>query len=230
MNTGKRLATNRIFDIYEDPKDLDNVIFVAKGSKNGEIVKKVSFLSRSFGSFKKFDGLPVTLIGVIDRTNPIDLSKISGLSISKKKPTDTSAKGMTGGIVLFKGVPKPKKKPPTVTSTDINNLAVRVRQHNAKAKPAQRANLRDLKNVYLRGLEDGDKSSANKRISKFLSLLMSDKPKDVKYFDDNDLLPLDHPWRNRKTTKKWAGFDDGEYGVKYAEKCCPQVVKRYHAK
>ena len=127
-------------------------------------------------------------------------------------------------------VPKPKKKPPTVTSTDINNLAVRVRQHNAKAKASQRANLRDLKNVYMRGLQDGDKVSANKRVSKFLSLLMSDKPKDVKYFDDNDLLPLDHPWRNRKTSKKWAGFDDGEYGIKYAEKCCPQVVKRYHAK
>ena len=140
------------------------------------------------------------------------------------------SKGMSEGIVLFKGVPKARKKPPTVTSTDINNLAVKVRQHNAKAKPAQRANLRDLKNVYLRGLQDGDKTSANKRVSKFLSLLMSDKPKDVKYFDDNDLLPLDHPWRNRKTTKKWAGFDDGEYGVKYAEKCCPQVVKRYHAK
>ena len=134
------------------------------------------------------------------------------------------------GVLSFKGVPKPKKKPPTVTSTDINNLAVRVRQHNAKAKASQRANLRDLKNVYMRGLEDGDKTSANKRISKFLSLLMSDKPKDVKYFDDNDLLPLDHPWRNRKTTKKWAGFDDGEYGVKYAEKCCPRVVKRHYAK
>ena len=148
----------------------------------------------------------------------------------KKKDLENSLDTLSEGVVLFKGVPKARKKPPTVTSTDINNLAIRVRQHNGKAKPAQRANLRDLKNVYLRGLEDGDKSSANKRISKFLSLLMSDKPKDVKYFDDNDLLPLDHPWRNRKTTKKWAGFDDGEYGVKYAEKCCPQVVKRYHAK
>ena len=148
----------------------------------------------------------------------------------KKKDLYNSLDTLSEGMVLFKGVPKARKKPPTVTSTDINNLAVRVRQHNAKAKPAQRANLRDLKNVYLRGLEDGNKTSANKRVSKFLSLLMSDKPKDVKYFDDNDLLPLDHPWRNRKTNKKRAGFDDGEYGVKYAEKCCPQVVKRYHAK
>jgi hypothetical protein len=148
----------------------------------------------------------------------------------KKKDLYNSLDTLSEGVVLFKGVPKARKKPPTVTSTDINNLAVRVRQHNAKAKPAQRANLRDLKNVYLRGLEDGNKTSANKRVSKFLSLLMSDKPKDVKYFDDNDLLPLDHPWRNRKTNKKREGFDDGEYGVKYAEKCCPQVVKRYHAK
>jgi hypothetical protein len=147
-----------------------------------------------------------------------------------KKVLDTPANGMSEGMVLFKGVPKARKKPPTVTSTDINNLAIRVRQHNAKAKASQRANLRDLKNVYMRGLEDGDKTSANKRVSKFLSLLMSDKPKDVKYFDDNDLLPLNHPWRNRKTNKKRAGFDDGEYGVKYTEKCCPQVVKRYHAK
>lgn len=153
-------------------------------------------------------------------------------SIGVKPSTEknTSNRAMSDGVIRFKGVPKARKKPPTVTSTDINNLAVRVRQHNAKAKPAQRTNLRDLKNVYLRGLEDDDKASANKRVSKFLSLLMSDKPKDVKYFDDNDLLPLDHPWRNRKTTKKWAGFDDGEYGVKYAKKCCPQVVKRYHSK
>lgn len=155
---------------------------------------------------------------------------VEAVDSSEPKPKNIPTKGMSEGIVLFKGVPKARKKPPTVTSTDINNLAIRVRQHNAKAKPAQRANLRDLKNVYLRGLEDGDKTSANKRVSKFLSLLMSDKPKDVKYFDDNDLLPLDHPWRNRKTTKKWAGFDDGEYGVKYAEKCCPQIVKRYRAK
>lgn len=170
---------------------------------------------------------------VLIETSTNEKGELSGFVIVKnqeKKSLDQPAEKLGEGLFLFKGVPKARKKPPTVTSTDINNLAVRVRQHNAKAKPAQRANLRDLKNVYLRGLQDGDKASANKRISKFLSLLMSDKPKDVKYFDDNDLLPLDHPWRNRKTTKKWAGFDDGEYGVKYAEKCCPQVVKRYHAK
>ena len=167
--------------------------------------------------------------GIRGDNSPLNNPRRQGSGF-KKKDLENSLDTLSEGVVLFKGVPKARKKPPTVTSTDINNLAIRVRQHNGKAKPAQRANLRDLKNVYLRGLEDGDKSSANKRISKFLSLLMSDKPKDVKYFDDNDLLPLDHPWRNRKTTKKWAGFDDGEYGVKYAEKCCPQVVKRYHAK
>ena len=133
-------------------------------------------------------------------------------------------------MLSFKGVPKPKKKPPTLTSDDINNLAVRVRQHNAKSASKAKTNLRDLKIVYVRGLLEDGRKEADKRVSKFLSLLNSDKPKDVKYFDDNDLLPLDHPWRNRKTTKKWAGFDDGEYGVKYAEKCCPQVVKRYRAK
>ena len=177
-------------------------------------------------------------------TNVSDYNRVTGIrgdnsprvnprrqgSAFRKKGSDNHLSTLSEGVTLFKGVPKARKKPPTLTSTDINNLAVRVRQHNAKAKPAQRANLRDLKNVYLRGLQDGDKTSANKRVYKFLSLLMSDKPKDVKYFDDNDLLPLDHPWRNRKTNKKRAGFDDGEYGVKYAEKCCPQVVKRYHAK
>ncbi len=177
-------------------------------------------------------------------TNVSDYNRVTGIrgdnsprnnprrqgSAFRKKDPDNSLDALSEGVVLFKGVPKARKKPPTVTSTDINNLAVRVRQHNAKAKPTQRANLRDLKNVYLRGLKDGDKTSANKRVSKFLSLLMSDKPKDVKYFDDNDLLPLEHPWRNRKTNKKRAGFDNGEYGVKYAEKCCPQVVKRYRVK
>jgi len=62
-----------------------------------------------------------------------------------------------------------------------------------------------------------------------LALLNSDKPADVKYFDDNDLLPLDHPWRNRKTNKKWAGFREGEYGVKYSKGCCPRVVKRHYS-
>lgn len=159
--------------------------------------------------------------------------ELSGFVVVKnqeKKSLNQSAKKMGVGLVLFKGVPKARKKPPTVTSTDINNLAIRVRQHNAKAKTAQKTNLRDLKTVYLRGLNDGDRSSANKRVSQFLSLLLSDKPKDVKYSDDNDLLPLDHPWRNKKTNKKWAGFDDGEYGIKYKEQCCPQIVKRHYAK
>jgi hypothetical protein len=144
------------------------------------------------------------------------------------KPSQKDA--LTDGIFLHKVVAKPKKLPPSISSSDVNNLAIRVRQHNAKAKTTQKTNLRDLKTVYLRGLQDGDRSSANKRVSQFLSLLLSDKPKDVKYSDDNDLLPLDHPWRNKKTNKKWAGFDDGEYGIKYKEQCCPQIVKRHYAK
>lgn len=134
------------------------------------------------------------------------------------------------GIFFYKGVPKPKKKPPTVTSTDINNLAVMVRKNNAKAKTSAKTNLRDLKVVFVRGLTDGGREEANKRVSKFLSLLNSDKPKDVKYSEDNDLLPIDHPWKNRKTAKKWADFEEGEYGVKYAGGCCPKVVKRYRSK
>lgn len=143
--------------------------------------------------------------------------------------TDTPTKGMTGGIVMFKGVPKPKKKPPTVTSADINSLAIRLRQHNAKSKPEQRTNLRDIKIVFLRGLEDGSHDEAKKRVIKFLSLMASDKPKDAKYSEDNDLLPLDHPWRNRKTKKKQVEFSEPEYGVKYEDGCCPKSVKRYHA-
>lgn len=145
-----------------------------------------------------------------------------------KNPAQKDA--LTDGIFSHKVVAKPKKLPPSISSADVNNLAIRVRQHNAKAKTAQKTNLRDLKTVYLRGLKDGDRSSASKRVSQFLSLLLSDKPKDVKYSDDNDLLPLDHPWRNKKTNKKWAGFDDGEYGIKYKEQCCPQIVKRHYAK
>ena len=133
------------------------------------------------------------------------------------------------GLISFKGVPKPKKKPPSVNSVDINDLAVRVRNNNAKAKTTAKTNLRDLKIVFMRGLEDGSKEIAKKRVYKFLALLNSDKPADVKYFEDNDLLPLDHPWRNRKTSKKWAGFQEGEYGVKYSKGCCPRVVKRHYS-
>jgi hypothetical protein len=145
-----------------------------------------------------------------------------------KKPSEKDA--ISDGIISYKGVPKPKKKPPTVTSTDINNLAVMVRKNNAKAKTSAKTNLRDLKVVFVRGLTDGGREEANKRVSKFLSLLNSDKPKDVKYSEDNDLLPIDHPWKNRKTAKKWADFEEGEYGVKYAGGCCPKVVKRYRSK
>ena len=146
------------------------------------------------------------------------------------RPRNPKKKTLSEGIILFKGVPKPKKKPPTVTSTDINNLAVMVRKNNAKAKTSAKTNLRDLKVVFVRGLTDGGREEANRRVSKFLSLLNSDKPKDVKYSEDNDLLPIDHPWKNRKTAKKWADFEEGEYGVKYAGGCCPKVVKRYRPK
>ena len=159
-----------------------------------------------------------------------DLGKTPIRDFTKKKPkTRWVGKSAGGGIVSFKGVPKPKKKPPTVTSGDINDLAVRVRNNNSKAKTTAKTNLRDLKIVFLRGLEDGSKETAKKRVYKFLALLNSDKPADVKYFDDNDLLPLDHPWRNRKTSKKWAGFREGEYGVKYSKGCCPRVVKRHYS-
>lgn len=157
------------------------------------------------------------------RNNP----RRRGSGFSKKD--DQSLIAQTS-LMSFKGVPKPKKKPPSVTSTDINNLAVMVRKNNAKAKTSAKTNLRDLKVVFVRGLADGGREEANKRISKFLSLLNSDKPKDVKYSEDNDLLPIDHPWKNRKTAKKWAGFDEGEYGIKYAGGCCPKAVKRHRAK
>ena len=163
-----------------------------------------------------------------------NLFKLGGshhISGGRYFPSKKKTKAFVGeGIISFKGVPKAKKKPPTLTSDDINNLAVRVRQHNAKSKTESKTNLRDLKIVYIRGLLDDGREEADKRVSKFLSLLNSEKPKDVKYSEDNDLLPLEHPWRNRKTSKKFAGFTDGEYGVKYSSGCCPDVVKRYRAK
>jgi hypothetical protein len=159
---------------------------------------------------------------------PEDLPVRDIMLVRGAKPSQKDA--ISDGIISFKGVPKPKKKPPTVTSTDINNLAVMVRKNNAKAKTSAKTNLRDLKVVFVRGLSDGGREEANNRVSKFLSLLNSDKPKDVKYSEDNDLLPIDHPWKNRKTAKKWADFEEGEYGVKYAGGCCPKVVKRYRPK
>jgi hypothetical protein len=164
--------------------------------------------------------------GIRGDNSPRNKPRRQGAGFGKKD--DQSSMAQTG-LMSFKGVPKPKKKPPTVTSGDINDLAVRVRNNNAKAKSTSKTNLRDLKIVFLRGLEDGSKEVAKKRVYKFLALLNSDKPADVKYFDDNDLLPLDHPWRNRKTSKKWVGFQEGEYGVKYSKGCCPRVVKRHYS-
>ena len=163
------------------------------------------------------------LSGIRGDNSPVNNPRRQGSANRKKSSFDN-------GLISFKGVPKAKKKPPTLTSDDINNLAVRVRQHNAKSTTESKTNLRDLKIVYIRGLLDDGRKEADKRVSKFLSLLNSEKPKDLKYSEDNDLLPLEHPWRNRKTSKKFAGFTEGEYGVKYSSGCCPDVVKRHRAK
>ena len=134
------------------------------------------------------------LSGIRGDNSPVDNPRRRGSANRKKSSFDN-------GLISFKGVPKAKKKPPTLTSDDINNLAVRVRQHNAKSTTESKTNLRDLKIVYIRGLLDDGRKEADKRVSKFLSLLNSEKPKDLKYSEDNDLLPLEHPWRNRKTSK-----------------------------
>jgi hypothetical protein len=164
--------------------------------------------------------------GIRGDNSPRNNPRRKGSGVGKK---DAQSLVAQTGLMSFKGVPKPKKKPPSVNSVDINDLAVRVRNNNAKAKTTAKTNLRDLKIVFMRGLEDGSKEIAKKRVYKFLALLNSHKPADVKYFEDNDLLPLDHPWRNRKTSKKWAGFQEGEYGVKYSKGCCPRVVKRHYS-
>jgi hypothetical protein len=132
-------------------------------------------------------------------------------------------------LMSMKGVPKPKKKSPIIDSDIVNNLAIKVRKHNASAKKdGSKTNLRDVKIVFMRGLEDSDKKGAFKRVSDFLSLLSNGKPKDSKYRDDNDLLPLEHPLKNSKTSVKSDLFDDGSYGVKF-DGCCPKVIKRHRA-
>ena len=49
---------------------------------------------------------------------------------------------------------------------------------------------------------------------------------DSKYREDNDLLPLDHPLKNSKSSVKSDLFDEGSYGVKF-DGCCPKVIKRH---
>jgi hypothetical protein len=130
-------------------------------------------------------------------------------------------------LVSLKGVPKPKKKSPIIDSDIVNNLAIKVRKHNASAKKdGSRTNLRDVKIVFMRGLEDSDEKGAFRRVSDFLSLLINGKPKDSKYREDNDLLPLDHPLKNSKSSVKSDLFDEGSYGVKF-DGCCPKVIKRH---
>jgi hypothetical protein len=130
-------------------------------------------------------------------------------------------------LMSMKGVPKPKKKSPIIDSDIVNNLAIKVRKHNASAKKdGSKTNLRDVKIVFMRGLGDSDEKGAFKRVSDFLSLLINGKPKDSKYREDNDLLPLEHPLKNSKTSVKSDLFDEGSYGVKF-DGCCPKVIKRH---
>lgn len=123
---------------------------------------------------------------------------------------------------------KKRKHPPILDSDVINDLAVLIRSHNAKYDADfRRSNLRDLKTVYTRGLDDGDAKDAKKRVLQYLSLLGSDKPSDLKYRKDNDLLHIDHPWLSIEPNFK-DDFSEGVYGVKVAG-CCPAVVLRHTA-
>lgn len=139
---------------------------------------------------------------------------------------------LADSLVGVKGAARPKRRLPALSSADINTLAIQVREHNVGAKtPAHRTNLRDVRTVFLRGLEDGDRSQAMKRVNQFLSMMASDEPLPKGKRTDFDLVPATHPSKNQRSARsKSAGpFSEGQIGFKQGNGCCPQPVTRYHA-
>lgn len=133
------------------------------------------------------------------------------------------------GDVKEKMVTRPRRKLPTLDSETINDLAILVRKHNVSAKKqAYKTNLRDVKQVYLRGLIRGSVSDAKKRVSTYLKAMSSDKPMPKGSRMDFDLVPDNHPSKNEKSAQKNADFSDQTIGVKIIDGCCPQVVARRH--
>jgi hypothetical protein len=85
--------------------------------------------------------------------------------------------------------------------------------------------------VFLRGLEDGDRAGALKRVSQFFAMMASDSAPPKGKRQDFDLVPATHPAKNQRSvrTKSAGAFTEGQIGFKQADGCCPQLVKRYHS-
>jgi len=167
-------------------------------------------------------------------SNGSDYNRVMGLRTDrspKKNPRVRTGKKSFDGLrdVQQKMVTRPKKRLPNVSSETINDLAILVRKHNASAKKqAYKTNLRDVKQVYLRGLIAGSEADAKKRVLTFLKAMSSDEPMPRGSRMDFDLVPDNHPSKDVKSVKKDGYFTDGTNGVKIIDGCCPQNVVRRH--
>lgn len=167
-------------------------------------------------------------------SNGSDYNRVMGLRTDrspKKNPRVRTGKKSFDGLrdVQQKMITRPKKRLPNVSSETINDLAILVRKHNASAKKqAYKTNLRDVKQVYLRGLIAGSEADAKKRVSTFLKAMSSDEPMPRGSRMDFDLVPDNHPSKDVKSVKKDGYFTDGTNGVKIIDGCCPQNVVRRH--
>lgn len=137
--------------------------------------------------------------------------------------------GLADGI---KSATRPKKRLPMLSSNDLNMLAGMVREYNMDAaKPEYRTNLRDVRIVYLRGLDDGDRQSALARVRSFLRAMSSDKPLPKGSRMDFDLVPATHPSKDIPAARKKGApfYTEGQIGFRQKSGCCPEPVRRYHA-
>lgn len=167
-------------------------------------------------------------------SNGSDYNRVMGLRTDrspKRNPRVRGGKKSFEGLgdVKQKMVTRPKKRVPTLDSETINDLAILVRKHNASAKKqSHKTNLRDVKQVYLRGLIGDSASEARKRVATFLKAMGSDEPMPKGSRMDFDLVPDNHPSKDPKFAKKDGDFSEGVMGVKIINGCCPQKVSRRH--
>lgn len=167
-------------------------------------------------------------------SNGSDYNRVMGLRTDRSPKRNPRARG---GKKSFEGlsemrekmVTRPKRRLPNLDSETMNDLAILVRKHNASVKKqAHKTNLRDVKQVYLRGLMKGSDSEAKKRVSTYLKAMSSDEPMPKGSRMDFDLVPDNHPSKDQKSAQKSADFSDETIGVKITDGCCPQVVARRH--
>lgn len=89
--------------------------------------------------------------------------------------------------------------------SSLDVLMIKVRDHNVNG--VWPTTMPSVVTVFQRGIQFGDPSQAMGRVSTFFKVLNQDRPDDVSYAMDADLLPDGHPWRVESKVMREQSFE-----------------------